>query len=219
MAYQPRELVRQILCATAVAGCLLAAGTRSVSGQADRKPDITGTWILNRELSDRPGSASTRDSGNGGEGRRRGGRRMGGPGGMPGRGRVGGRGGDQMPNRDEMEQTRAAMDGVMRMSSRLIIVTAETGYHLTYDDGVTLRIPAEGKKDIGAVNGALFDTAAKWQDGKLRVERKFKVGLKVTDEYAIAGEPRVLTVTSTVEGTRRRGAPPTVKRVYDLEPR
>jgi hypothetical protein len=225
MSCPARELIRRILLAGVVVGCFVVAGTRSASGQAGRKPDITGTWILNRELSDRPGTVAGRDGGPGDEGGRsprgggRGGRGRGGPGGMPGRGRFGGRGGDQMPNQEEMEQMRAAMTGAMRMSPRVIIVTAETGYRVTEDDGVSLRIPAEGKKDIGAVNGALFETTAKWQDGKLRVERKFKVGLKVTDEYAVAGEPRVLTVTSTVEGIRRRGDPPKVKRVYDLEPR
>jgi hypothetical protein len=105
------------------------------------------------------------------------------------------------------------------MPTRVIIVKAEMGYRVTDDDGVSMRIPEEGKKDIGAINGTLFDTTAKWQDGTLRVERKFKVGLKVTDEYAVAGDPRVLTVTSTIEGLRGRGGPPpTVKRVYNLEP-
>lgn len=65
-----------------------------------------------------------------------------------------------MPNREEMERTRAAMEGVMRMSNRLIIVKAEVGYLLTEDDGP-------------------FETSTKWQDGKLRIERKFKGGLKV----------------------------------------
>jgi hypothetical protein len=134
-------------------------------------------------------------------------------------GGFGGPRGGEMPNREEMERTRAAMEGVMRMSKRLIIVKAEAGYLLTEDDGVTMRIPAEGKKDTGAVNGAPFETSTKWQDGKLRVERKFKGGLKVTDYYAVAGEPRVLTVTSKIEGTRMGDAHPTVNRVYDLDPR
>jgi hypothetical protein len=144
---------------------------------------------------------------------------MPGPGGMGGGGGFGGPGGGEMPNREEMERTGAAMEGVMRMSNRLIIVKAEAGYLLTEDDGVSMRIPAEGKKDTGAVNGAPFETSTKWQDGKLRVERKFKGGLKVTDYYAVAGEPRVLTVTSKIEGTRMGGAPPTVNRVYDLDAR
>ena len=147
---------------------------------------------------------------------------MGGPGmgGMGGRGGgFGGRGGGEMPDREQMERARAAMDAVMRVPPRLIIVTAETGYVLTDDEGVSTRIPAEGKKDTGAVNGAPFETTTKWQDGKLRVERKFKGGLKVTDYYAVSGEPRLLTVSSTIEGGRMPGGKRTVNRVYDLEPR
>lgn len=150
----------------------------------------------------------------------RGGPGMGGPGGMGGRGGgPGGPGGGEMPDREEMERTRAAMDAVMRVPLRLIIVTTETGYLLTDEDGVSMRVPVEGKKDTGAVNGAPFETTTKWQDAKLRIERKFKGGLKVTDYYATSGEPRVLTVTSTIEGTRMPGGKRTVNRVYNLEPR
>jgi hypothetical protein len=111
------------------------------------------------------------------------------------------------------------MDAVMHLSSRLIIVGTEAGYVVTDEDGVSTRIPVEGKKDTGAINGVAFETTAKWQDEKLRVERKFKGGLKVTDYYAVAGEPRVLTITSTVEGGRMRGGRPPLNRVYNLEPR
>jgi hypothetical protein len=145
---------------------------------------------------------------------------MGAPGGMGGRGGgFGGPGGGEKPDREEMERTRAAMDAVMRIPPRLIIVPTETGYLLTDDEGVSMRVPVERKKDTGAGNGAPFETTTKWQDGKLRVERKFKAGLKVTDSYAVSGEPRVLSVTSTIEGGRMPGGKRTVNRVYDLEPR
>ena len=143
----------------------------------------------------------------------------GGSGGMGGRGGgYGGRGGGEMPDREEMELTRAAMEAVMHMSTRLIIVRTDTGYLVTDEDGVSMRIPVEGKKDTGAINGVAFETMLKWQDEKLRVERKFKGGLKVTDNYAVADEPRVLTVTSTAEGGRMRGDRPPLNRVYNLEP-
>jgi hypothetical protein len=136
-----------------------------------------------------------------------------------GGGGYGGRGGGEMPDREEMERARAAMDAVMHISTRLIIVGADAGYVVTDEDGVSMRLPVEGKKDTGAINGAPFETTTKWQDEKLRVERKFKGGLKVTDYYAVSGEPRVLTVTSTVEGGRMRGGHPPLNRVYNLEPR
>src|SRR5262245_27914041 len=142
-----RRRIRWAAYAAAV-GCVLVAATPPISGQSDRKPDITGTWVLNRELSDRPESSGARDGGAGGEGRRSprgGGMGRPGMGGRGGRGRMG-RGGDGMPNQDDMQQRRAAMDGVLRQAPRMVIVAAESGYLLTYDDGVSVRIPAEGKK-------------------------------------------------------------------------
>jgi hypothetical protein len=223
MEQQQRGFVwRIVLLFASVVGCVLVAGTSSAAGQVEARPDLTGTGVLNRELSGPAGN--TGSPGEEGRPSPRGGGRgrpgMGGPGGMGGRsGGFGGPGGGEMPDREEMERARAAMDAVMRMSPRLIIVTAEKGYLLTDDEGVSMRIPVEGTKDTGAVNGAPFETTTKWQGGKLRVERKFKSGLKVTDYYAVAGEPRVLTVSQTIEGGRMPGGTRPLNRVYNLEPR
>ena len=216
---------RSVVQLAAVLGCVVMTGAQSLSGQTDARPDITGTWTLNRDLSGPSGRSGSHDGGSDDEGRHspRGGGmgRPGGgaPGGMGGRGGgSGGRGGGEMPDHEAMERTRAAMEAVMRKSARLIIVRTDTGYLVTDDDGVSMRIPVQGKKDTGAVNGAPFETTTKWEEEKLRVERKFKGGLKVTDYYSVAGEPRALTVTSTIEGGHMRGAPPPLNRVYKLEP-
>jgi len=185
-----------------------------VRAQAPARPDLTGTWVLNRELTDRVGTGTAPEDADRGGRRAPPGGGMGGPGGMGGRGggmRGPGAGGG-MPDREEMERRRSAMDAAMRVPSRLIIVNGESGLVVTDEEGVSMRIPVEGKKDTGAVNGVPFETTSKWEGAALRVERKFKGGLKVVDHYSVAGEARLLTVTSKIEGGRGGR---TVSRVYD----
>ena len=77
-------------------------------------PDVTGTWVLNRDLSDKPGQGGDRGGGDDGS-RGPGGRGMGMPGGGGGMSGMGGRGvgfggGGGMPDPEEMEHMRAAME-------------------------------------------------------------------------------------------------------------
>ena len=111
---------------------------------------------------------------------------MGGMGGGMG-GRGGGYGGGGMPDREEMERMRAAMEAVVRAPERLIIAKADPGLIVTDEEGVSTRLALDGSKETGAVNGVTFESATKWEDGKLRVERKFKGGLKLVETYGISG--------------------------------
>ena len=134
-------------------------------------------------------------------------------GGMGGRGGgMGGRGGDR-PNPEEMERMRAAMDAVRRAPTRLIIVKGETGLIVTDDEGVSTRLALDGSRETGAINGVPFETMTKWEEGKLRVEKKFKGGLKLIELYSLSSDPRMLTVSLKTEGGRGGGR--TMKRVYD----
>jgi hypothetical protein len=191
-----------------------------VSAQSNVTPDLTGTWVLNTDLSDRPGQGAQGTEGGGGR-RGPGGGGMGRPGGgmggygggMGGRGGgMGGRGGD-MPNPEEMERMRAAMDAVRRAPTRLIIVKGETGLIVTDDEGVSTRLALDGSRETGAINGVPFETMTKWEEGKLRVEKKFKGGLKLIELYSVSSDPRMLTVSLKTEGGRGGGR--TMKRVYD----
>ena len=197
----------------------LAASHAAAAPQAKVTPDLTGTWVLNRDLSDRPGQGGGGDGGSSG---RRGpggsmGRPGGGMGGMGGGmgGRGGGHGGGGMPDREEMERMRATMQAVMRAPERLIIVKADPGLIVTDEEGVSTRLAVDGSKDTGAVNGVTFESTTKWEDGKLRVERKFKSGLKLVETYAVSVDPRLLTVSAKVEGGRMGDASRTTNRVYE----
>ena len=179
-------------------------------------PDLTGTWVLNRDLSDRPGQGS--GGGGGGGGRRGpGGGGMGGHGGgMSGMGGRGGGygGGGGMPDREEMDRMRAAMEAAVRAPERLIIVKADTGLVVTDEEGVSTRLALDGSKETGAVNGVAFESTTNWEAGKLRVERKFKGGLKLVETYSMSADPRLLTVAARIEGGRG-GAGRETTRVYE----
>jgi hypothetical protein len=211
-----------VLAAVGIAaptGVDLAAQSRSAA-------DLTGTWVLNAGLSDRPGQGAGDQGGRpdgggrrgpGGGGMRRPGGGMGGFGGGGG-----GRGGDRgdMPDREDMERMRAAMDAARRTPARLIIVSGDPGLIVTDDEGVSTRLALNGSKETGAINGVPFESTAKWDEGKLRVEKKFKGGLKVVELYSVSAQPRLLTVSTKIEGGGRRGGGRTMNRVYEQqEPR
>ena len=126
-----------------------------------------------------------------------------------------GGGGGGMPDREEMERMRAAMVAVVRAPERLIIVKADPGLIITDEEGVSTRLALDGTKETGAVNGVTFESTTKWEDGKLRVERKFKSGLKLVETYGVSVDPRLLTVSAKVEGGRMGGASRTTNRVYE----
>ena len=198
-------------------GCLTP--NRAAAGPQNN-PDLTGTWVLNRDLSDKPGQGGgggggRREPGGGGMGRP--GAGMGGMGGGMGGGRGGGMGsGGGMPDREEMERMRATMEAVVRAPERLIIVKADPGLIVTDEEGVSIRLALDGTKDTGAVNGVPFESTTKWEAGKLRVERKFKSGLKLVETYSVSVDPRLLTVSAKIEGGRIGGASSrTTTRVYE----
>ena len=115
---------------------------------------------------------------------------------------------------------RAAMDAVLHAPARLIIVKGENGLIVTNEEGVSTRLALDGKKETGAINGAPFESTTKWEDGKLRVEKKFKAGLKVVELYSISADPRLLTVSVKIDGGGSRGGGRPMNRVYEQhEPR
>jgi hypothetical protein len=188
-----------------------------LSAQSPATPDLTGTWVFNAELSDRPGQGAQGGRPDGGGGGHRGtGGGMGRPGGgMGGQGGgYGGRGGGGgMANPEEMERMRATMDAVLHTPARLIIVKGEQGLILTDDEGVSTRLALDGSKETGAINGVPFETTTKWEEGKLRVEKKFRSGPRVIELYSVSSDPRLLTVSLKTEGGRGGGR--TIKRVYE----
>lgn len=209
---------------TVAAIVIALVSTAHAASQSTRErvvPDLTGAWVLNSDLSDKPGQRGPDDNGARGRSGRPGGRGGGGGGfggGMGGGGRGGSGdpgGGGRMGSPEDMERMRAVMEVALRAPARLTIVTADERLVVTDDEGASFRIPLDGSKDTGAANGVAFETTAKWENTTLRVERKFKGGLKLVQNYALSADPRLLTVSSKIEGGQMPGGGRTVKRVYD----
>jgi hypothetical protein len=195
---------------------------RPAASGASATPDLTGLWILNEELSEKPP-----ERGRGGESEGRGGRPpRGGGGGMGGFGGGGRRGGfpggegGNARSREDIERMRAVMEVALRAPGKLTIVRSEAVLVVTDEDGRSVRLTLDGKKNKSTVDGLEVETSSKWDDGVLRVERKFKGDMKAVDELSLPTDPRILVMTTKVEGGGTRGRALTLKRVYDRqEPR
>jgi hypothetical protein len=173
---------------------------RSAASGAAAAPDLTGLWLLNEDLSEKP---PERGRGGDSEGRgerppRGGGGGMGGFGGGGRRGGFPGGGGGNARSREDMERTRTAMEIAMRAPKRWTIVRSESVLVLTDEDGRTVRLTLDGRKSKSTVDGLEVETSSKWENGALRVERKVKGDVKVVDELSLPTDPRILVVTTTV---------------------
>jgi len=203
------------LQAVAILGTLAAA----IAGQ-DRA-DLTGAWKLNPERTAQAELRSTEDRA------AMAGRRAplggGGPVGMGAGGRSpGGMGASDYPasrqNLEEIAEAREAMRLAMLVPERLTIARAEAGFVVTDGQGVSNTWRIDGKAVRSEAGALTIDTKVKWEGPVLVVERKFEGDVKATDRYAVAGNPRQLTITSKIEtnkipGERSR----TMQRVYDLQ--
>src|SRR5262245_66444346 len=118
------------LFAAAFAVLALSVGAARIAAQqAPAKPSLTGAWMLNKDLSDKPPERGDRDGDSRGQGRRGGGgggygRRGGGGGGFGGRGGYGGgrgRGGGAAMDPKGMERMRDAMRAGLQRAHRVTI--------------------------------------------------------------------------------------------------
>jgi hypothetical protein len=175
--------------------------------------EIAGRWALNAEES----SAMRPDSGESNPGERAG--RGGGPGriGIGGRGRGGiGNGPGMQGIRADAAEARYVLLELMEASKRLVIADNDSTISVGYADSSTLLLHVDGKKRKYTMGRAgEVETKASWQEGGLEVERKFKSGITLKEEYSHApGSPRLI-VTTTIKGGIMNSR--TTRRVYDAE--
>jgi hypothetical protein len=136
---------------------------------------------------------------------------------MGGRGGAfGSRGGPDAgsPKPNDVERQRAATGAAARVAASLVILKSDAGLIVIDDDGVSTRIPLDGRKETGAANGVPFETIAHWEGARLRVQREFRGGLKVVDYYSLTSDPRLLLISSKLEGGGLPRAGRVVNRVY-----
>jgi hypothetical protein len=183
-----------------------------VTARTDQPGSLTGSWILNKDLSDTPQNQTSDGREAGAPGRRsRGGRGFGRGGFGGGAGRGGGR---SASDPEQAARVRSAMRDLMNPSDRLTIVQTDSMIIVTGSDGRTTRLSPDGKKVKD--ESTRFEWKTRWDGAKLVTEITGLPSGKILETYAVEPEPRRLHLTIQVEDTRRSA---TINRVYDFDPR
>ena len=197
-----------------LAVALLVMGS-AVALAAQDRPDVSGSWKLNHDLTALARAQEIEREPN--IGRRLPVGSSGSPMGMGG----GGRGPTDAPSgsRRSSEELSKAREGVRLASlvpERLTIAKDGKTFVVTDPAGVTQRLTPDGKTTKSEIGALTIDTKAKWDGTTLVVERKFEGGVKANDRYSFTAEPRRLVIVTKVEDTSAVGdRPRTLHRVYD----
>ncbi len=169
--------------------CLTPACVAQTNAMAGR-PNFTGTWRLNRELSDKPQEKVKEAAGR--------------KGGALGR-MMGGR-----AARDRMKDNQA-------LAEVLKIVHNDPEFQVIGDNNITRRLFTDGRKvNFTTPKGETVETTARWQGSRLVVETKRLNGGKVTQTYALGeGGEQMIVLTQIV--SQRLNRPIELRFVYDAE--
>jgi hypothetical protein len=183
--------------------------TSPLSG-ADR-PDFSGVWQLNEELSENPSDDISMGGGGKGGGRSGGGGRGGG-GDRGGGGMGGGRAGGSQGGQDDMRQHMQSLQEGVRL---LDINHQDPELTILYADDRERFLYTDGREIVDEIERGIFEASAKWKSNKRIVFRgETTNGAKLTETYELADNGRQLYVTTKIEGSGRM---PSIsfKRVYD----
>jgi hypothetical protein len=213
-----RGLAAALVAAGAIAFGPSPASLRMTLGTsvsaAERRGDLQGTWVLNKELGSDPiGELETRRPG-----------RPVGAGGMGGPGAGGGLGGPLIGGRrridradaEEMARVREMLRLTMAAPAKITITSEGSLIEVAGDDGTVLRLRPDGKKVRDRTYPGLeFERKTKW-DGEVLVTE-----FELKDSEAKARQTWTRTGTLLKVFTKLtppHGAEPLeVRRAYDLE--
>jgi hypothetical protein len=195
---------RPRVLAAALRLLLLAPLLSSENAWSGGLANLSGTWKLNKDLSDDPQQKmkEARDDSSGGGGafgRHRGG--------MGGRRRGGETGATDDNPRSSFEDNAAALQ-LLKIRHHEPDLTIEDGLgrqHKLFTDGRKV----EEERSLGGTT----QIRAAWKDARIVVTTEPEKGPKITETYAVAADGSQLTVTSRIEG--RRGRAVEIRRVYD----
>ena len=188
---------------------LLIAG-----GPAFAQPpvDLSGTWRLNADASDAPGSGGGDPDGGG----------FAGGFGMPARQPMGGFGtpGAMAPpggmDPEARKQRLELMRELLQPIRRMTIAQDGRVVAFTYEDGRTVRYRTDGKAEKHQAINGVVETQTRWKKGKLVRETNLDDGTTVEETFSIES-PRALVIQLETSGGPGRRKP--VRRVYDpVEP-
>jgi hypothetical protein len=224
-----RDVAVRPLCVFCLGAVLTFAAPFRISAQepAAGRPDLSGEWTLNGDLSTNPGQVEEgRRSGDGERGR--GGRGGGGRGGFPGGfgggggdGRVGvpgGFGGGRSSG--DPERMRELMQDAQRLLSdpptSMVLTYTDPKLAIAAADGRTRTLYTDKRKQ--KTNNGNADVQTRWDNNRVVAETKFG-SIKVIETYALAADGQQLIVTARMDapdGGRGGDRPKlALRRVYD----
>ena len=214
-----------------VAGLVVIALSPGTQGQtrpggpnaAGDKPNFSGDWTLNRDLSDEPHDASG-DRGAGDDPRTSG--RPGGYGGYGGRGGHAGRGGfggyrgargPSPETTDDRAKIQEAIHEARSPSPTLVISHSGANIAVTDARGRTRFFQTTGAKDKHQLDAGTVDSTTSWSGDQLVTQYDLGNGRRLTYTYSLAAGTRQLVVRVRIDGSGQyaRG-PTTIKYVYDV---
>ena len=226
-----RAGIRLVTGAAAAAALVVSAHAQT---PAPAKPDLSGIWKINAQLSDQtPGPPDSSGGSNQGGGAQPGGPGGGGyGGGFGGRGggfggRGGGRGGmgggGAQRDPEQMKKMRDFMQAVMAAPAGVTIVQQDKEISFTDDQGQVTKITPDGKEEKHVFGSETGKTKTKWNADQLVMEitaAGFDGGPKITRTYSVSqGQDgaRELRVVTNIQGNRNRqgGDGRTITKVYD----
>ncbi|HEX7252519.1 MAG TPA: hypothetical protein VF376_06530 [Thermoanaerobaculia bacterium] len=168
--------------------------------------NLSGTWKLNKDLSDDPQQKMKDARSESGGGGGRSGERHGGGMGRGGGGRSGSSGSGDDSSRPFEDMTTALQQ--LKIEHQDPALTIEDGI------GRRHRLFTDGRKvEEERSYGGTTEIHAVWKDGHVVVTTQSEKGPKITETYAVAADGSQLTVTSKIE--TRRGGSVEIRRVYD----
>ena len=212
---RPQPLSVLALGVVILVGGLLAVGE---ANERQDRPDFTGVWLLNWELSDSPRGHVLAAAGEGT--RRRAPAWPGGRGGFGGPGRDGS-GRPSRGDREDVEararedaRTREAVADLLTAPRRMTITQDAREILLSYDDGRYVRLLPDGREHAGIASGARVLRKVRWKDRTLVAEVQLESDQKVVHEFALrlGGEQLELTTTLEPRGSQDELQ---LRRVYD----
>jgi hypothetical protein len=188
-----------------LAPLVVLSAAASVAAQAPA--DLSGTWRLNADASDAPGTgAGDSDSGfSGGFGiparQPMGG--FGAPGPMAPPGAI-----DPEVRKQRMELMRELLEPIRRVT----IAQDARSVSFTYEDGRTVRYRTDGKAEKHQAINGVVETETRWKKAKLVRKTNLDDGTTVEETFTV-DSPRTLVIQLETSGGPGRRKP--LRRVYD----
>ena len=182
-----------------------------------QQPVLTGTWTLNRSVTDT--LAKLRPP-IGDDGRPSGRRPGAGRGGIPGVSAEYPQGdpmaGNIATNGENLRTIMEVIDDWNMGNEEIAITPSNTGIRIAYADSTVLILPADGvNRKFPFRTFDVVQAKSAWKDGKLVANYKVK-GVSIQETYERGVDSPRLIVTTQVPGAMR---PVTFRRVYDLNTR